>query len=642
MKDVVNTWADAFLPVKSVTVRAVANDGNRNVTIVYEGNERELFPQLKKASEEAETGWIYVEGERGVRWTSLTLLPENGEVTITAKKLPRLYLTVFGNRGGGILEFKVDGETVVQDCYRDVDSTELLRVYPSQHNNNLKLLIVIKAVLYLFLINVFATLFLFIGWFLKNKWYKGGRKLRWIREYFHRPITNVDFFICWVGLFALAVFIYKVIGIPNYLQIGDEAEYWISLILNDDGKWDVAMLASRFAPRGYWCYIPQSIAHYIGDAISVDPSIIWMLMPAATISWLVVKIFPGIYELMGGKAQKFHILPILILMITVWRAFLTSVLMDLFGIVFLFAGIYYTLHFFKTGKWMSAVMAGLMSSIACSFRAANLLGIVAVVIYEIIVQIARRREETGRAIKRSLIGIGAGVLSFVIICLPQLQVNLYRNHPGLLPYDHDQAWLGRSVTTWSSDYAMTTGNIAYPFFATDDQMLTMKKNVYSNDLPLNMEQLLDTYMESPIETVMLIGKKLLIGFDVKTNIAYPNSVFDVSWRATNGMFFSLWNYFTLFAGLYVLFKWRGVTTKEKTLAVLVFIFLVLPETFMKIEWRYVFAGYMMIYYFFTFHFVGELVQSKDKRVNLLEQSRFVPAFVVFALAYFTFSFIFLA
>lgn len=477
LKDVVNRGADVFLPEKTVTVRAAENDGNRNVTIVYEGNKNELFPILLEESNKAVTGWNYVEGEPGVRWTSLTIPPEDGKVTIMAKNSPRLYLTVFRNRWGGVLELVVDeDEYIVHDCYLESDSTELLRVFPFQ---NSKMTVLIKTIIYLFLIIVFSALFFIIGWTLKNKKSAGGK----IQEYFRKPITGIDFFICLAGLFALAVFIYKVVGIPNFLQIGDEARYWEELILCE-GKWDVAILAERYSFRGYWCYIPPSLAQYIGKAISIDPCILWMLIPSATISWLTVNIFPGLFTIFGGKAKKYHIIPIIMIFITTWRDCITSVSMDLFGVVFLFAGIYYTLQFFKTREWKSAALAGLLSSIAVSFRTANLPGIVAVVLYELILVILHRKKETRSEIRRTIVGTVAGLLAFVVICLPQLQVNIYRNHPGLFPYDHDQAWFGRSLATWSSDYAMTNGNIAYPICATDDQMLTMKNSAYAKDVPL--------------------------------------------------------------------------------------------------------------------------------------------------------------
>lgn len=635
MKDVVNQWADSLLPMKSLTVSAMENDGDRSVTIVYEGNDNEFFPQLKEASGAAETGWAYVEGEPGVRWTSLTLPPQSGQVTVKVKCSPRYYVTFFENREGGVLKLSNDKETIIHDCYKDVDNTELNRLFPFQHS---KVLLLIKTVVYIALFMLLSLLFFTVDWFLKSKGNAGGR----IAAYFRKPITAVDFFICWVGLFVLAVYIYKVVGIPNYIHMGDEGSYWEELILNN-GKWDVEMLAVRFAPRGYWCYIPQSIAHYIGDALSIDSSIVWMLIPSAVISWLSVYILPGLYALIGrgGKARKLHIIPVVVLMVTIWREYLTCVATDLFGLAFLFAGVCYIMCFFKTGKWTSAVLAGTTASIAVSFRTANLPGLLAVAVYGLIATAMRRRKAGALTLCRIAVGVAVGLFSFVVVCLPQLQVNLYRNHPGLLPYDHDQAYRGRSVTAWSSDYAMTNWNIAYPLEATDDQMHTMKDSAYVKEVPLNMEQLLDTYMESPLETVMLIGKKLIIGFDKKTNIAYPNPGPGVPWRETKGMLFSLWNYFVLFSGLYALFRSR-TTRKEKAISILVLVFLVLPETFMKIEWRYVFAGYMMLYYFFSYHFMNDVILSRDRRVAILENSGFLVAFVLFAVAYFTCSFTLLA
>ena len=69
--------------------------------------------------------------------------------------------------------------------------------------------------------------------------------------------------------------------------------------------------------------------------------------------------------------------------------------------------------------------------------------------------------------------------------------------------------------------------------ATDNQMLSMKTLHYGqNDPPLTMEQLFDIYSDSPVEALMLICKKLLIGFDQKTNINSPGDG-NVPWRKTN-------------------------------------------------------------------------------------------------------------
>jgi magnesium-transporting ATPase (P-type) len=194
---------------------------------------------------------------------------------------------------------------------------------------------------------------------------------------------------------------------------------------------------------------------------------------------------------------------------------------------------------------------------------------------------------------------------------------------------------------WSSDWALANGNIAYPLLATDDQMRTMKNKSYNNETPLSLEQLLDIYMESPVETLMLIAKKLVIGFDQKTNIAHPGDG-AVPWRETVGMIFSLWNYFVLFSGMYAFCKNKEIVAKEKWMAGLVFVLTVLPQTFMKIEWRYVMIGYFLIYYFFAFYFVGPLLQERKKRRTLLMQTDYLMKLSIFMFVCLTLSFLFLA
>lgn len=648
LKDIINNVSYMMMPAQVIRVSALPSHGNDSVTIVYEGNENELFSSLKTANDEDGDRWNYAEGESGVSWTSIKVPSDGTQMSIRTKVIPRLYFTCLSDRRGGVLKLSFSNGTIITtDCYHDVDESTLLRVFPFAHSS---LEIVIKGLLYICCITILSMLFLLLDWVLKHNEISSK-----IIKCLSGEITWKDFLYCWMFLFAVAVFIYKVVGIPNYLQIGDEAGYWEQLILNNNGKWDVAMLASRFAPRGYWCYIPQSLAHYLGNALHIDASLVWMLIPSAVISWLAVEIIPTMYQTLSEKyASRGAIIPFMLIFVTTWRDSLTGVTTDLFGVVFLFAAFCYIAIFFKSFKWYDAVFAGLCGSIACSFRAASTIGVIAVTVCELWLFLYKRYKThynksvvqvqvQSVSIKKALLNFLLGIATFIIVCLPQLQINIYRGHIDLLPYDHDQAWFGRSVTIWSSDYAMTDGNIAYPVMATDDQMLTMKNSSYVKDVPLNMQQLFDVYLQSPIETVMLIGKKLLIGFDKKTNIGYPVPGPGVPWRNTAGMLFSLWNYFVLFSGIYAFISKRHeFKLQEKIVTAIVLFFLVLPETFMKIEWRYIFAGYIMIYYFFSFYFCDDLLKGKENRQSLFENTNYISSLALFSIVYMTCSFTFLA
>lgn len=635
-KDIVNSLA--LSPEKEISFRALADENNRPVTIVYEGNKSELFLNLKEGNERQAAGWTYFEGEPGVSWTSLTLPAGGNAVVIRSSTLPLKHVTLMKNCESGILEVESDGISSITECYSEQSSSVLVRVYPFQDSRSG---IIIKAACYLVIFLLIFVLLAASDWIIK---YGSAGRMKRLSGYLFRPVTRRDFFVCWFVLFLIAVYIYKVRGIPNYLQVGDEATYWNTLLLRE-GKWDVAYLAGLFAPRGYWCYIPQTISKYAGKWLTVSPIAVWLLMPSATISWLSTIILPGIYKVLSGKnADKLHLIPPVLIMLTTHRALLTSVLMDLFGVVFLLACIYYILRFCWEGRKIDAVIAGLTGAMACSFRAANLFGVLVIALYGAFIWFGEKRcAEGNKKYKTFFSGLVLGTTAFLLVCLPQLQINLYRGHLGFLPYDHDNAWFGRSLTVWSSDYAMTSGNIAYPFMATDDQMLTMKPAAgCDNADPLSMKQLLEVYMHSPLESLMLIGKKLLIGFDQKTNIGYPIPGGGVPWRDTSGIFFSLWNYFVLFSALYACLRKPGIRKVEKAIALLIFLSMVLPETFMKIEWRYVYAGYMILYYFFTFHFVGSLAKSREDRIQILENSYYLTALSVFSFVYLTCSFTFLA
>ncbi len=90
----------------------------------------------------------------------------------------------------------------------------------------------------------------------------------------------------------------QLLTIPNYLKVGDEAGYWKTTLFQN-GKLDLDFLAAQFSPRGYWCYVPQTIAKEIGERIGIDPSILWMLMLTFSWSILIMAFFPKLYQRTG-------------------------------------------------------------------------------------------------------------------------------------------------------------------------------------------------------------------------------------------------------------------------------------------------------------------------------------------------------
>jgi hypothetical protein len=86
-----------------------------------------------------------------------------------------------------------------------------------------------------------------------------------------------------------------------------------------------------------------------------------------------------------------------------------------------------------------------------------------------------------------------------------------------------------------------------------------------------------------------LASKLIIGFDIKTGTAYPvEQSWMMEWRNSTTMFYSLFNYVILVSGLYVFFSGSKIQKIEKQLGAIIFIILVLPQVWTKIEWRYIY------------------------------------------------------
>lgn len=629
----VNNFVKAILPEKEV-ILTIENpefsiSDHTQVSILCEGSQNELFLLCKDAAQEP---WVYVEGKVGETWTSLTNREVGSTITFKAKALPNTYLVFLGNRAGGAVSIMVRGgvkQTV--DTYSEAEHGEIIRVYPFAES---RIKLVLQLVCYLFLFILISVVLLFINYFLKRK------RIR-IPLFLKREVVWKDIFWLWICLYGIAVVKYKVIGIPNYLEIGDESAYWNTLLLYN-GKFDIGYLARLFTPRGYWCYVFQTISRAIGEYLHIDGILVWLLFPAFFISWLSVFILPKFYGIFTEKkASIFQMSTFLLGFLYIWFAALTCVMMDIFGLVTLFAGILYALCFFKEKKVVQAVLAGVFAAMACSFRVAYQYAFYTIIVLFIvygIVNIWNSKKLQNR--KQFWLGIIIGLFAFLIVCMPQFLINQERGHFGFLPYDHDNAWAGRSLIEWGADTSLTYGSIGYPIGGlSDSQITTMKPMLYRVSEELNLIQLMDVFAESPIDTLMFIFKKLLMGFDIKTNIGYPNGVY---WRASSGILFSFINYFILLSGLYVLCFSDKVKKQERWAVAFVFLTLVLPETFTKIEWRYIFPGYLVLHYIFAYHFIGECMLDIKEYKKLMEKSNYLPFIVVSIFLMFCFSFSFCA
>lgn len=632
-KDGVNSLIEKLLPESQVTIttenkKHSAGKGTR-VQLLFDGKDGDLFESCQKSVKKKD--WVYVEGVYGESWTSLTCDSAGSTFSFRAKRVPNAYIQFSIIRAGGAVSVETSKETQLIDtsCAGNEQEAGVIRVYPFR-DSHLKLFL--QFLIYFVLFIVVLILLVSVNLILKNN------KIH-VPKFLRREVRISDIFWVWLLLYLISIISYKVIGIPNYLQIGDEYSYWNSPLLHN-GEINLKYLASAFSFRGYWCYVFPAVSRGIGSILHVDCILVYLLFPSFFISVLSTFILPNLKKILCNKsAMVLEPVCFLLVFLYSWFYCLTSVLMDLFGLVTLFACILCLLFFNKKGKFVYASIAGVMGAISCSFRLANIYVIYGFVIVLIAGKLIRKVKKWNGKFsfdKHFGMGIVIGVVSFLLIMTPQFIINSERGHFGFLPYDGDEALDGRSLIATSADVSLTTGSVANPMYVSDDQMLTMKPRLYDTNTPLTMTQEFDVFAESPLESFMYISKKILIGFDRKTNVAYPYTTPD--WRSGCGMIFSFVNYFVLFSGMYILIFTSKVTKNEKKIAILLFLTNVLPQTLTHMEWRYIIATYTMIYYVFAFHYMSEAVLDTKEYKELVEKDHYLPFMIIMVFFMFCASF----
>lgn len=634
LKSPVNFLVQKILPYRQVTI-TVATD--TSVTLIKEfSGLNEAFDYCHAA---AGTDWDYFEGTLGESWTTLTSNKAGSTISFEAKEMPSLYFAYFTSPSYGSFVVESNGTTETIDCNKGVDEIGIGRYYPFGDSHKK---LCLQALIYLILLIVISTLLFKLQWLLKNK---NIIQKGWL----FRNISLKDFFICWIILYVIAAFTYKVIGIPNYLSAGDEGAYWItgryfSSYLLENGKIDWDMLAVQPSHRGYWVNVLPFICTLIGSLTGIGSVALYLLFPTATISFMAMYLLPETIKLVADhKTSRYESIVFLVLFLVTWFGYLTACLTDLYSAVLLFAGIVFFSKYFRNKKIIFAILAGLCFGISCSFRWSFRFGVIACIVYIIIEAVRENSSKDGNLIRKIFIGSGLLVLFFMIVSIPQLLINLRNDVVSFFPWSSDHDFCGTSILQWEGTVGLTFGNQLGG--VTDSQMSSMITKLYNGyevkdgGTFLTVTQCLDVFAESPIEALMTIFKKFLIGFNVHSYIViYPDSVSDW-WRQTSGMIYSAFNYYIIFTGIYCLLFFKKLPKKIKGLAALIFIFVLLPFTFGELEARFMMAGHIILYGCFSSYFVRNVIFDKDEYKTICENRYYIPFVVISMFLMFCWSFI---
>lgn len=523
-------------------------------------------------------------------------------VRFSAPVDPGAEMVFLADPGAGILSVAVNGKTSIVDLSASIGTDGTVSIFPYSAS---PLPFIAKGLLFLCLTVLFFLLFLMA--------------IVWIDAGFPgRRVLQQDFKGWYVWILFLLVYVYCFIayqsGIPSFLEVGDQLYYWTTDNYVIGGKFDLTSFArSTVVFRGYLCHAAPFVAQKIGAAVHLDPVYVYFLFTAGTASFLLGYVIPEFHHLFFDKRAKLYSVCLYVALFSFfWQGMYTAVLVDLPGVAATAGGLLFLFRFVRCAWFTNALPAGVLLAAGVQFRAGYMLTVwlvaAGLVLYTVLIALPPIRSAWERGFRhpialgsrRAAAGLLVGTAMFLIVCIPQWAVNQARGESGFIPSDREGSFgvEGHTLSELSANETLTNIMAGYPFpVSVDRQVASIKTQYTDSNSVLTLNQLLDMFVSRPLDTLTYIGKKLFLGFDVKTSVTYPDNGFNLA--------FSTLNYTVLACSLYALFRLKS-SIGEKMLYLVVFLSIVLPQTLVHVEWRYFIAGYLVLYYLFAYRFSKEM------------------------------------
>lgn len=457
----------------------------------------------------------------------------------------------------------------------------------------------------------------------------------------------VFFGIVFVICFSMSMFQYtNHINLPYYMPdnaTGDQSEYWNTYIFKD-GKINTQMHLTTF--RGYSGYLLSSIAKVVGSIFSVDPVKIYLIFPALAFAWLITIILPELFNnLMNRKPKIFAVLFYFIIFLFFWNEHLTLVATDLYNNVLFFSTITYGIRAYRKESSISAIISGISFAFMINMHFNFGIYMIVVILGFLVCMFIKYKLENKNIkvidiikkyviiTKKKVINLFLAITCFLVVSLPQVRINYNSGYIGLFPHDSEHAYYGRPVSWSMWNTFFSSGMILWPKFLGDNQTFSMKAQLYEQQSEvLHPAQAMDLYAESPVETAVTLIKKIFVMFDRKDNVNYGDNI---TWRETYGLLFSLFNYFVIILGLYILIKHQKISKSMKCLSWWIFFATVCMRLAGHVEQRGSMTFYILLLMYFSYIFIGEILTNKNEYVLFIKDSK--PFKVVFWAEIFSFA-----
>lgn len=501
---------------------------------------------------------------------------------------------------------------------------------------NCKYLIKYFALCYLVLfVGSLMVSYLIYVFIMKFMW-----KWKFLTEYNPRII-----FLCLFGIQMLYICIFYFINPDDYAVSGmADAYYYMSpetqpSFLDDNGifSWDL-FFQNAYSHRGYFPIFLSMLFNKIGGILGWDPMIFQFLFTTIiSVSGCCIAL-PMIYEFFTGKKPKnISLIMGWLIFSTFWESHFFYVLSDIPSAMFGLLALAFSLKMLKLFKWQEFFLAGIFWGLASAYRAAYSYLIKLILAVVLVLGVIKAIKENKKKIKELLKGIGktvvycgAMVLGIIIIMLPQLYINIQKNHISLFPYQS----VGSYSVVDDSYHTFRLGSILnYKFMKRaylDEQMNAIWRPYFTDEKSVQMTPYDAAYVVSgsPIEFSVAMVKKLFYALSYDGERVYNKDTAPFLIRSTKYFL----NY--TIAGFFLLcmFKKKNIKLHPKyfylTFGVVASLMLIIQVAMFHVEERYYMLVYMLLYFYFAYFGIDVLWEKSRQKITASDM-KFVIALLLF-------------
>lgn len=593
-----------ILPKKDIEI--FTTESNKNKIEIIENNQTLKFYSLKEVFKKNKLKNQGLE-EKINNDKKYTISSNNSKnkIYFRLKEIPNNAIYFF-NTGIKKINVKINNKIEVLNITKDKNP---FVYFPFK---NSKIYFLYSIGIYFISFGIIYTIFSFLYFIIKNK--KNLKIRNFILGY--NPKKVFLFLYLFVSIIVtisvLGKFIPKTYFDKNKDVIWDQYWYWNMgwLLKNLQFKY----LIKGLSFRGYFSYVPMALAQSINDIFKIKFSKYWSyyMINNFFIVLFLSYIVPEIYKNLTKKILKnYQIIVMFFVFSFFWRGLYYSVLSDIFGVIMFFWSILMFLKYKQKNKNYLAFLFGVLITIASLIRTNYKFGIYIIVIIYILKYGFKifKMKKLNKLKNSFFIYFFLGV---ILISFPQAIINFKQGHIGLFPYDKKGAYNSTENFTLAEQHVNIslerTLVYIYPYkFNADNTALKLKNNFTKEDI--NMNQAFSMFISNPLDTIILISKKLFYSIDLKTPEMYPSN-----YKSYTGVyFFSFFNYWIFLTGIYLLKKRRYreeyFSKKELLLGSILILVFTFPQLILAIEWRFFIIFYLIAYYIFSFKFT-EIIQNE--------------------------------